>query len=113
MPSNPCENTTPIYSSSRYSQRSQNVTTFRNTLTTASYWLRSNLVPYIVFLILVVTSCGYTPAPIVPAIANPVLRPLIALDIQIDTPPLYTLGHEVAVAVANKIDEMAVRVNSG
>jgi len=61
------------------------------------------------------TSCGFghvnqTPPP---TISNPVYRPLIALDVEIDTPPLYNLGHEVALAVANKIDDMATRINSG
>ncbi len=63
-------------------------------------------------LLVVLFGCG-KPNPIAsPTIENPPLRSLVALDIEIDTPPLYNLGHEVALAVANKIDEMATRINS-
>lgn len=61
------------------------------------------------------TACGSgkpnPPSP--PTIVNPPYRPFIALNIEIDTPPLYNLGREAALAVANKIDEMATRNNSG
>jgi len=34
------------------------------------------------------------------------------IDAEIDTPPNYRLGHTVALALANKIDELATRVHS-
>jgi hypothetical protein len=57
--------------------------------------------------------CGKQNPSSPPTITNPVYRPSIALNIEIDTPPLYGLGHTVALAVANKIDAMATRINSG
>ena len=63
-------------------------------------------------LVLILCGCG-KPNPIAsPTIENPSLRSLVALDIEIDTPPLYNLGHTVALAVANKIDDLAMGINS-
>ncbi len=67
----------------------------------------------IVVLLLVLIGCG-KPNPLPsPTISNPVYRPLIAVDVEIDTPPLYTRGREVALAVANKLDELSTQLNSG
>ena len=68
----------------------------------------------LIFVLLFMCSgCG-KPNPLPsPTISNPVYRPLIALDVEIDTPPLYNLGREVALTVANKLDELASRINSG
>ncbi len=83
----------------------------RKNQTNIYYWLRTAL-PYIVFLLLIVTSCGKPSAPQQPTISNPVQRPLIAIDAEIDTEPLYSLGHTVASAFAQKIEELATRINS-
>ncbi len=85
-------------------------------LTNSYYWLRK-FIPSIVFLLLIITSCSVdvgtsnsaTPAP---QIYNPPFRSLIDLDLEADTEPLYKLGHTAAVAFADKIDELATRVNS-
>jgi len=37
---------------------------------------------------------------------------LLAIAAEIDTPPNYRVGHTVALALASKIDELAMRVNS-
>jgi len=84
----------------------------RNKLTNVSYRLRL-IIPDMVFLLLLIfASCSKIPAQQRPTISNPVPRPLIAVDVEIDTPPDYTIGHTVALALANKIDELATRVNS-
>jgi hypothetical protein len=64
-------------------------------------------------LLLVLSGCDKPNLLPSPTISNPVYRPLIALDVEIDTPPLYNLGREVAFTVANKLDELASRINSG
>jgi hypothetical protein len=69
------------------------------------------------FASMLVTSCsadgGKPNPPSAPTITNPPFRPLIALDIEIDTPPLYNLGHDAALAVANTIEKELVRQNTG
>ena len=64
-------------------------------------------------LLLLLCGCGKPNPPSSPTITNPQYRPLFAMDVEIDTPPLYNLGHRVALAVADKIDAMATRINSG
>ena len=64
-------------------------------------------------LLVVLFGCGSKPNSLPPpTIANPAYRPIVVIDAEIDTPPNYRLGHTVALALANKIDELATRVNS-
>lgn len=72
------------------------------------------LVDVMLFSSWLLASCGSVKSNPIPSptIKNPPFRSLVAVDIEIDTPPLYSLGHEVALAVANKIDDMASRIHS-
>ena len=64
-------------------------------------------------LLVVLFGCGSKPNSLSPpTITNPAYRPLVVIDAEIDTPPNYRLGHTVALALANKIDELATRVHS-
>ncbi len=86
-----------------------------------TYKKSRNIIPIaFLYILLVVSSCtgdagksNSQPTPTVTqTFTNPVPRDLVAIDVEIDTPPLYRLGHEVALAVASKIDDLATRVNS-
>ncbi len=68
---------------------------------------------FIWFLVSALVGCGNPNPTVSPTITNPAYRPLVAIDIELDTPPLYNLGHEAALAVANTIESELVRVNTG
>lgn len=85
-----------------------------------AYYRCRNILPQLIVLLLIVTSCSPdvgkpNPAPsptVTLTITSPAPRGLVAVDFEIDTPPNYTLGHTVALVVAQKIDQLATRVNS-
>ena len=82
----------------------------RKKLTNAYYWLR-NLVPYIVFL-LIITSCALIPAP--PGHSQPHIEKRIDVPFQpfrveqwcINTPPIFSvwLFHQAANALSDRVD---------
>jgi hypothetical protein len=74
------------------------------------------LLVVVVLWSLVLSACGGAkpnPLPVPGSNLNPAYRGLVALDVEIDTPPLYNLGHEAAVAVARSIENELVRINTG
>lgn len=70
-----------------------------------------SIVATIVFVLLL-SGCSKPNTSPTPTLSNPLPRSPVAIAIEIDTSPLYTLGHTVALAIAYKIDELATRINS-